>query len=63
LNNQKLEFFPNAKVIAKKKPNNRAKKAKYIFQIIPDPINTNCSHKVISAFGKRRSPYPSDLNP
>ena len=61
--NHNLEFLPNAKVVAKKKPKSKAKIAKYIFQIMPEPIKTNCSHNVISDFGKRRSPYPIDLNP
>ena len=62
-NKDKFEFFPKAKTVAKKKPNSNAKIAKYIFQIIPEPINTNCSQSVISAFGKSLSPYPIDLRP
>ena len=56
LNSQKLEFFPKAKIVERKNPKRSARKAKYIFQIIPDPINTNWSQRVMSALGKSRSP-------
>ena len=56
LNRDRFEFLPKAKTVAKKNPSSNAKTAKYIFQIIQEPINTNCSQSVMSAFGKSRSP-------
>jgi hypothetical protein len=56
LNSQKFEFLPKAKIVERKNPKSSARIAKYIFQIIPEPINTNCSQRVMSALGKRRSP-------
>ena len=56
LNKDRFEFLPKARTVAKKNPRSNAKTAKYMFQIIPEPINTNCSQSVMSAFGKSRSP-------
>ena len=56
LNRGIIEFLPKARTVAKKNPKSNAKMAKYMFQIIPEPINTNCSQSVMSAFGKSRSP-------
>ena len=53
---QKFEFMNKTKIVERKNPKSSARIAKYIFQIIPEPINTNCSQIVMSAFGKRRSP-------
>ena len=56
LNRDKFEFLPRARTVSKKNPRSNANTAKYMFQIIPEPINTNCSQSVMSAFGKSRSP-------
>ena len=55
-NRDRFEFLPKARTVAKKNPRSNAKTAKYMFQIIPEPINTNCSQSVMSAFVKSRSP-------
>ena len=63
LNRDRFEFLPKARTVAKKNPRSNAKTAKYMFQIIPEPINTNCSQSVMSDFGKSRSQSPKDLSP
>ena len=56
LNRDRFEFLPKARTVAKKNPRSNAKTAKYMFQIMPEPIKTNCSQSVMSTFGKSRSP-------
>ena len=53
----------SASALARKKPISSAKKAKYRFQIRPEPISTTCSHRVKSARGSSRSPRPMARSP
>tara|TARA_B100000886_G_scaffold315254_1_gene253101 strand:- start:953 stop:1135 length:183 start_codon:yes stop_codon:yes gene_type:complete len=46
-----------------KKPSERARTPKYIFQIKPEPISVICRQTEKSFFGRALGPNPTDLSP